>query len=127
MDHPVVHFEIPADDPERAVRFYRELFGWKIDHWSPPGGGMDYWMVRTATNGESGGPAGPGINGGILKRMHPQHLPMNYVSVDSLDEYARKAEALGGQVVVPKTEVPTVGWFTIIKDTEGNVVGLWGK
>ena len=43
MDHTVVHFEIPADDPERAAKFYRELFGWEIKHM---GGPMDYWLVR---------------------------------------------------------------------------------
>ena len=38
MDHTIVHFEIPADDPARATKFYRELFGWEIQKWASEGG-----------------------------------------------------------------------------------------
>src|SRR2546428_11628547 len=67
MDHTVVHFEIPADDPERAAKFYRELFGWEISRWGNPAGageGPEYWMVRTVPTDAKGQPTRPGVNGG---------------------------------------------------------------
>src|SRR3989441_13234384 len=69
MDHPVVHFEIPADDPERAAKFYRELFGWEISRWGNPAGageGPEYWMVRTVPTDAKGQPTRPGVNGGNI-------------------------------------------------------------
>jgi uncharacterized protein len=58
----VMHFEIQADEPERAANFYREIFGWTIE--KIPGLGWDYWMVMTADKDSKE----PGINGGLLKR-----------------------------------------------------------
>jgi predicted enzyme related to lactoylglutathione lyase len=124
MDHTVVHFEIPADDPERATRFYRELFGWKIQKFDSDGG-PDYWVVSTVATDEKGHPVRPGVNGGVTRRPHPGHPPVNYVSVESVDEYARKAKRLGAEEVMPKTPVKGMGWFAWLKDTEGNVFGIW--
>ena len=71
MDHTIVHFEIPADDLERASKFYREVFGWEISRMPGP---FEYFGVRTTATDESGMPKGPGVNGGMMKRMHPgQH------------------------------------------------------
>ncbi len=92
MDHTIVHFEIPADDPERAAKFYRELFGWEIQKWSLEGG-PDYWMVATVPTDGKGQTLRPGVNGGLIGRRHPGHLPTNYIGVENLDEYARKATA----------------------------------
>ena len=58
MDSTIVHFEIPADNPERAAKFYRELFGWKIDKWENPNG-IEYWMVQTVPTNEQGMPERP--------------------------------------------------------------------
>jgi predicted enzyme related to lactoylglutathione lyase len=124
MDHTIVHFEIPADDPERATKFYRELFGWEIQKWASEGG-PEYWMVSTVPTDGKGMPTRPGVNGGLIRRQHPGHPPVNYIGVESVDEYAKKAKRLGAQEIVPKTPVKGMGWFVWLKDTEGNVFAIW--
>jgi uncharacterized protein len=124
MDHTIVHFEIPANDPERAATFYRELFGWDIKKWTS-GAGPDYWVVRTVPADASGMPARPGVNGGLLRRQHPEHSPVHYINVESVDEYAQKAKRLGAEVVMSKTAVKSMGWFAMLRDTEGNVFAIW--
>ena len=111
----VVHFDINADDPDRAVRFYKEVFGWKIEKWEGP---VDYWLVTTGHDDQ------PGINGGIMKRMNPQATILNTIDVPSVDDYARRIEELGGKIVVPKMAVPGVGWLIYCADTEANVFGI---
>jgi predicted enzyme related to lactoylglutathione lyase len=124
MHHTIVHFEIPADQPERAVKFYRDLFGWKIEKFAGEGA-PEYWLVSTVPAGESGMPTGPGVNGGLMRRKHPNHPPVNYIAVESVDEYAKKGKRLGATEVMPKTAVKGMGWFVWLKDTEGNVFALW--
>ncbi len=116
----VVHFEVPADDPERAARFYKSVFGWGIEKWNGP---MEYWMVTTGPEGEMG------INGGIMRRMGQADggSPTAYVctvDVDALDKYVAKVETNGGTIVAPKMAVPGIGWMAYCKDTEGNQFGL---
>jgi predicted enzyme related to lactoylglutathione lyase len=111
----VVHFEINADDPERAVKFYQEVFDWKIKKWEGP---MDYWLVTTGPDDK------PGINGGIMKREDPQASTYNTVDVPSVDEFSKKVTENGGEVVVPKMAVPAVGYMAYCTDTEGNVFGI---
>ena len=122
MNRPV-HFEIHAEDPERAAKFYEELFGWKTIKWEGP---MDYWLVDTGS--DEGG-----INGGILKRMGPNPDPndptpvVGYVctvSVDNLDECIAKAQELGATEALPKDEIPGMGWLAYFKDTESNIFGM---
>ena len=122
MDHTVVHFEIPADQPERAMKFYRELFGWEFKHL---GGPMDYSLVETVPTNVDGRPTRPGVNGGLMRRMMPGQTPVNYISVENVDEFARKAERLGARVVLPKRPVPGMGWFSQLTDTEGNTFAIW--
>jgi predicted enzyme related to lactoylglutathione lyase len=124
MDHTIVHFEIPADNPERATKFYRELFGWDIQK-APAGAGPEYWMVSTVPTDAKGQPTRAGVNGGMMRRQHPGHPPVNYVAVESVDEYAKKAKGLGAEEAMPKTPVKGMGWFAWLKDTEGNVFGIW--
>lgn len=112
MNHVLCHFEIPADDPEKMKEFYTQLFGWKIE--KSPGFG-DYYMIQT------GGTPG----GGLMKRPMPQAVPCNYIAVESVDEYAAKVVKLGGKIVVPKTPIPTMGFFAVGIDPEGNCVGLF--
>jgi catechol 2,3-dioxygenase-like lactoylglutathione lyase family enzyme len=71
MDHTIVHFEIPADDPERATKFYRELFGWDIKKHDAPGG-PEYWLISTVPTDSQGRPARPGVNGGLMRRVRPE-------------------------------------------------------
>jgi uncharacterized protein len=136
MDHTVVHFEIPADQPERAAKFYRELFGWEISKWEGSAEereGMadyrpenfEYWMVRTVPTDANGMPTRPGVNGGLMRRMFPGQAPVNYVSVDSVDEFVKRAERLGAKILMGKTPVPGMGWFAQFTDPEGNVFAIW--
>jgi len=117
----VIHFEIHAENPERAVRFYSELFQWEFTKWEGP---MDYWLVVTGPDGT------PGINGGMLRRPQPRSgndgviAYVCTVHVDDLDQSFGKALQLGGAVALPKMPVPGVGWLAYVKDTEGNVLGL---
>lgn len=109
----VVHFEIPAENPERSIEFYSNLFGWRFQKWDGP---MPYWLIST---GE-----GPGIDGGMMQKNAPEHPVTNTVDVPSIDEYCAKAEAAGGTIVVPKMAVPGVGWLAYFKDLDGNIVGM---
>lgn len=124
MDHTIVHFEIPADQPERAAEFYRELFGWDISRWEGTEG-LEYWMVQTVPTDAEGRPARPGINGGLMRRMFPGQAPVNYISVASVDEFVGKAERLGAKVLLRKQPVPGMGWFAQMEDPEGNVFAVW--
>ena len=110
----VIHFEVNADNPERAIKFYEKVFGWKTNKWE---GEFDYWLVNTGDENE------PGINGGIMKRQGEQST-VNTIGVDSIDEYNKKTLEAGGEVIMGKTAVPGVGYSAYIKDTEGNVIGL---
>jgi predicted enzyme related to lactoylglutathione lyase len=111
----IVWFEIPADKPERASKFYRALFGWKINAFP---GMQDYWHIDT------GGPdASP--DGGMLKRMHADHTITQYVLVPSVNRFAAKVEKLGGKICKPKTAVPKMGYFAICQDTENNTFAIW--
>jgi len=111
----IIHFELCADQPERAVKFYREVFDWQISTW---GGPMDYWLVSTHKEDE------PGINGAIKKREHPAETTINTIEVVSFDQYADKIRNAGGTVLMPKQAIPGVGYFAYCKDTEGNLFGI---
>ncbi len=107
----VVHFEIPADDPERVIEFYGKVFGWKIDKWEGP---FDYWLVTTGEEDE------PGINGAIMSREMGE-MVKNTIGVESFDEYAQKIEDAGGKMLMEKQVLPGVGAMAAFEDTEGNV------
>jgi hypothetical protein len=113
MPRPI-HFEIPADNPDRAIKFYETLFGWKFHKWEGP---MPYWLIST-------GEGEPGINGGLLPRRHPEQPCVNTIGVSDIDASIALAEKSGGTCVVPKMPVPTVGWLAYCKDTEGHIFGM---
>jgi predicted enzyme related to lactoylglutathione lyase len=117
VDHTIVHFEIPADDVQRLRSFYSKLFGWKIEKTPGP---VEYWSIETVSVDRKGEPIRRGVNGGMMKRQNPQHKPVNYILVESVDEYSKKIEALGGKVIVPKMEVLGIGWWALALDPEGN-------
>ena len=119
-----MHFEIPADQPERAAKFYREMFGWNINRWENPGG-MEYWMVETVETDAEGRPTRQGVNGGLMPRMYPNQTPVNYIAVENVDEAVAKAERLGAKVLMGKHPVPGMGWFAQLSDTEGNLFAVW--
>jgi hypothetical protein len=110
----ICHFEIPADDPQRAKKFYENLFGWEIRYHEE----MDYYVVATDKEGKT-------VHGGMMKRQQKGQPIINYIDVENLDESAEKIKELGGQVVVGKTPIPELGWFCICLDSEKNLFGLW--
>ena len=112
----IVHFEIPAEQPEALVTFYRDLFGWKFEKAEIPG--PEYWLCDTGSDG-------PGINGAVMQRQHPQQPWMNYVDVANIDAALERATVLGATVALPRTAVPGVGAYAAIIDPQGNLCGLW--
>ena len=112
----VVHFEIYADEVERATKFYAEVFGWQIHKWDGPD---DYWLAITGGDGEAG------IDGAIRARPQPGAIGMNFIDVESVDDYIAKIQANGGTLVRPKIHIPEVGYTAVCNDTEGNPVGLF--
>ncbi len=121
MANTIVHFEIPADDPEKLAEYYRGLFGWKVQH-QPE---MNYWMIETVSTDAQGRPTEPGVNGGIMRRIMPEQRIMNYVGVESVDEAAARAASLGGSVLLPRQAVPGMGWFAVCQDPQGNLFGVF--
>lgn len=121
----VVHFEIQAEDPERAARFYRDVFGWTIEKWDSPD--MEYWMVMTAEKDSKE----PGINGGLLRRKGGTPTEGQSVNayvctmqVENFDATAQKITAAGGIVALPKMAIAGMAWQGYFKDTEGNIFGI---
>ena len=111
----VIHFEITADDPDRALKFYEEVFGWTTQTWDGP---QAYWLLTT-------GPAEqPGINGGLMRRDPRFPTVVNTIDVPDVDAYCEKVQSSGGRVMVPKSHVPGVGWVAYCDDTEGNTFGI---
>jgi uncharacterized protein len=112
----IVWFEVPADDLDRAQKFYKSMFGWKFA--KLPAAINNYWHIDTG-----GSDASP--DGGMMPRMHPHQPITNYISVPSISKATAKVEKLGGTVYKPKTAVPGMGYFAICLDTEGNTFALW--
>src|SRR5262249_46340003 len=118
----VVHFEIHAENPERALAFYRALFDWQFQKWNGP---VDYWTINTGNSPE------PGINGGMVRRMGAAPLEGQAVNayvctvqVPAIDAYVSKAVSLGAVIALPKMPIPGIGWLAYAKDPEGNIVGM---
>ena len=111
----VTHFEIPADNPERAIEFYEKVFGWKIEIWDGP---IEYWLITTGPEDE------PGIDGGLARREDPDTVVENTIDVKDLDQSIKEVEANGGTILRPKMAVPGVGWMAYFLDTEGNTFGM---
>lgn len=123
----VQHFEIPADDLERAKKFYESTFGWNTMDWSMPDGSK-YVGLHTGPVDEKNMWKEPGfINGGMFKRVgaFPITTPTVSVVAQNLDESLDKVAAAGGTIVMPKREIAGMGYYAYVKDTEGNVVGVW--
>jgi uncharacterized protein len=112
----VVHFEITADDPDRAAAFYRRAFGWEITGW---GGGLFKYLLATTGPEDS-----PGINGAITDRQGQHQAVINSIGVESWESAAAAVTEAGGKVLMAKTPIPGIGYFAYCTDTEGNVFGI---
>jgi predicted enzyme related to lactoylglutathione lyase len=113
------YFEIQADDPQRAARFYTEVFGWRFEQ--APNLPVEYWRIET-----------DGTRGGLLKRPAPVPPPQSgtnafvcSVEVDDFDETSQKILNLGGHVALPKFAVPGKCWQGYFIDTDGNTFGVF--
>lgn len=113
----VIHFEISADEPARALKFYSDVFGWDGRKW---GGPDDYWLVTTGEEGQMG------IDGGLYKRHEGMSFTshVNTIDVPSVDEFIARITSHGGKAVTSKMHIPGVGYFAYCEDTEGNMFGI---
>ena len=128
MGGEVGHFEIPADNPARAKKFYSTTFGWKLNEIP----GMDYTMVSTGKAGEDGMPSEPGyIGGGIGKRGGNLEHPVVTIVVDDINAAEKLIAKNGGKVTQKRQPIGdgSMGYTAYFKDSEGNTVGLyeWSK
>ena len=111
--HPVVHVEVLGVDGAKLQRYYADLFGWPVTL-NPAG----YGYVPVA-------PAAPAtLTGGIGTNPQRQPLAVFYVKVDDVGATLRRAESLGGRIVMPPVEVPGGVTFGRFADPEGNVIGV---
>lgn len=119
----VVHFEIPAEDLERAKAFYRNNFGWKLNQLGPEMG--NYVLVQTGPTDEKGMPEDKAfINGGLMKRDPSASSPVLVIAVADADATVEKVKKSGGRLVGEIMDIPNVGRYARIQDTEGNVIGV---
>jgi uncharacterized protein len=107
----LVHFELPAEDAQRATQFYSSLFGWQFKGWEGP---VEYHMT------EAGGEPG----GAVFPSDSAQMGPIVYFDTDDIDASVAKVRELGGEAE-DKQPIPGVGWFARAKDTEGNAISLF--
>jgi predicted enzyme related to lactoylglutathione lyase len=111
----ITHIEFPADDPERAKRFYNELFGWEFGEIP----GFDGYFMFNAGQPEA-------VGGAIGKRGDSvSDKARMYVETDSIDAVLPRVVGLGGSVVTERTEIPGQGWYAVITDSEGTELGLY--
>jgi hypothetical protein len=111
----VVHFDISAENLERAIQFYESIFGWKFTKWEGP---MAYWLISTGPQDE------PGIDGGLSKREGTDAQVTNTIEVESIDQILDKIVKAGGKIIQPKGAIPGVGYFAQCTDTEGTIFGV---
>ncbi len=118
----IVHFEIPYEDKERAIKFYKDSFDWGIQDMPE----MKYTMIHTVDVDEKHMPAEKGaINGGMFKRARDLKNTLLTINVESIDESLENVKANGGEIVREKRAVGDMGFIAYFKDTEGNVLGIW--
>ena len=110
----VIWFEIPADDPGRAAKFYEKVFGWQIEKWEGP---FDYWLINTGPDEE------PGIHGAIMPREMGE-MVRDTIGVDSYDDFVKKIEKEGGKMLSEKMEIPNMGFMGSFQDSEGNIFAI---
>lgn len=116
--HPVVHIDFPASDPKASGSFYATVFGWQV-HTDP---NFEYTMFA-APGGPGGGFVTAGDGSGHLEYKIGE--PLVYIGTEDIDASLQAVEAHGGSVVLPRTEIPGIGWWAVFRDPAGNRVGLY--
>jgi uncharacterized protein len=123
--NPVVHFEMPAKDRKRMADFYMRVFGWRTQMLGPEMG--NYVVVTTTEPDENGRPKKPGsINGGFFQKVDdkPDQYPSVVIAVDDIKQHMKKAKEAGGELLGEPMEIPGVGSYVSVRDTEGNRVAI---
>jgi len=127
--NPVVHFEMPAEDKDRMVDFYTNAFGWSAQRLGPEMG--NYIIVQTTETEKNGFPKNPGIiNGGLFEKTKDNQYPSVVIAVDDIHAAMKDVETAGGKVLGGSfkagepDDIPGVGLYCAIIDTEGNRVGM---
>jgi uncharacterized protein len=113
MANSFVHVELLTNNINKAKNFYKSLFDWKLEDIP----GMDYTMINV----------GEGTGGGMMKNPMPESPShwLAYVQVDNVTASTQKAKSLGATIVKEVTEVPNMGWFSVILDPTGAALALW--
>jgi uncharacterized protein len=122
--NPVVHFEMPYDDPARMARFYEQAFGWQMN---ALGEDMGRYVLAITTESTDAGPKNPGaINGGFFPRRPdwPAQHPSVVISVDDVKQAMEAVRRGGGTVLGEPMEIPGIGQYVSFTDPEGNRVGM---
>lgn len=122
--NPVVHFEMPAKDKKRVKKFYETAFGWQMTELGPE---MGNYMLAVTSETEQPGmpPKNPGaINGGFFDYGANGSIPHLVISVDDLDKHMEIVKNAGGEIDGEAMDIPGIGRFVMLKDTEGNRVGM---
>ncbi|CAN5473011.1 hypothetical protein BH10BAC5_BH10BAC5_12630 [soil metagenome] len=110
----ISHFELPSNDPGKLKEFYSKVFGWNYQQW----GNEEYFLTQTGDKSE------PGIEGAIMKKKHPDQPVVVSMNVENLDKSIEDVNANGGEIVVPKMAIPTMGYLAYFKDPDGNILGM---
>jgi len=116
MANSFMHVELQTKDVDKAKRFYQSIFDWRFED-MPMGNGMSYTGIHVGEGTGGGMWTNPADNG-------PAHW-LAYVNVDNIDATIEKVKSSGGRIVQPKTEVPNMGWYSVITDPTGAMLGLW--
>jgi predicted enzyme related to lactoylglutathione lyase len=113
MANPFVHIELHTQDPDKAKKFYSELFDWTLEEYPD----MNYTIINV----------GEGTGGGMMKSPVPDATPqwVPYVLVDDVTASTEKAKSLGATVLEGVTEIPDMGWFSMLVDPTGAAFALW--
>ncbi len=122
---PVVHFEMPTKDKERVKKFYAETFGWQMTQLGEEM--SNYVLAGTTPVDENQMALNPGaINGGFFdyKDDELNRAPHVVIQVENIDESIEKVMKNGGEIKGEKMDIPGVGTYASIKDSEGNIVGI---
>lgn len=123
--NPVVHFEMPAKDRNRVAKFYSEAFGWEMKIMGPEMG--NYILAGTTETDEKRMIKTPGaINGGFFeyKKEEGFEHPHIVISVDNIEDSINMVIQAGGKIMGKPMDIPTVGRYVAIIDSEGNHVGM---
>ena len=118
MSGNLTYFDLPADNVERARKFYSNVFGWSFEEWPQSTPGNPYLNITTGDGG---------IPGGLYKRNCPEEGITVHFLVESVNKISEKIEESGGKVLIPRMAIESVGYYALCRDSEGNIFGIWER